>query len=245
MRFADPYALRMKTPRETLVFAASSRAGNESSQRNYFLNFNDECFVVADGSDKTPHGATAAKFASETAIWGFKHIRQRPYYWQDKKKLIKRIFRSTNLAVWQKQREQGFEEGLMTALLVCIIGAKTYWLGIKGDMGAWLISGNTLNKLSPELVPFSDEANRILGTQRLGIVPYFTTGELRADDVLVLASSGCANYLTAGDLETAAGLIGTDTDGATRAVESLLTQAQMNGSTDNMTAVVMKRVATR
>lgn len=241
MRLADPYALKIKPSRETVVFAAGQRNGAQSVQEDYFLNFNDECFVLADGVGSMPHGEVASKFACETAIWAYKHIRQHRYYWQDKKLFMKRIFRSTNLAVWQKQREVGFEEGFATSLMVLIVGVKHYWLGCSGPSSAWLIHGSSMTKLTPEINIY-EAYKDVLGIRRLGLIPMYKTAELASSDVLIMTSTGCGNYVTPMDLQTCAASVGTSADSASRSVTALLSASEINGSKENMTAIVVKRI---
>lgn len=243
MRLPDPYALRLKVPRETVIFAAGQTPGNKRVQEDYFLHFNDECFVMADGAGFLPHGDVAAKFACETAIWAFKHIRQHRYYWMDKKLFMKRIFRSTNLAVWQKRREAEFADGLATSLMVLIVGAKQYWLGSAGDSSAWLLHRGVIRKLTPDYGEFRDTAADLLGTKRLGLVPRFWTGEFAPGDTIILASAGCANYIMPTDLQTCAASVGNAADSADASVAVLLEASETNGSTDNMTAVLVKRIS--
>lgn len=238
MQFADPYALRRKEPRETIVFAASQRIGQREKQEDYFLNFNDECFALASGDTSLPHGDIAAKLASETAIWGYKHIRQHRYYWLDKKLFMKRIFRSTNLTIWQKQREAGFTDGMATTLLVCMVGANRYWIGYAGNSTAWLIHGNDSTKLIGENPP------GVLGKKRLGLVPDYVSGDFRPGDTLVLASQGLANYVLPSDLLSCGAMSGTSTEEIHRALDTLFSSAEQNGSTEHMTAVIIKRIKT-
>ena len=242
MRLADPYALRIKPSRETIVFSAGQLLGDQQTQEDYFLNFNDECFVLADGLGSMPNGEVASKFAAETALWAYKHIRQHRYYWQDKKLFMKRIFRSTNLAVWQKQREAGFEEGFATSLMVLIVGAKQYWLGCAGPSTAWLIRGSSMTKLTPEAGAFDATNKQVLGLRRLGLVPMYKTAPFSSSDVLILTSTGCGNYLTPRDLITAASMVGDNAESASSAVSSLLAASKINGSHDNMTAIILKRI---
>src|SRR3989304_8104996 len=100
MKFPDPLMLSSRAVRDTVIFAGSQLPGTQKLQKDYFINFSDECFVVADGVSDI-HGEAAAKLAADTAIWGYKHVRQRPFYWADKRRLLKRIFRSSNLTLWQ------------------------------------------------------------------------------------------------------------------------------------------------
>lgn len=243
MRFADPYALKIKPTRETVVFAASQHIGTKPVQCDYFLNFNDECFVLADGLDTLPHSAVAAKFACETAIWAYKHIRQHRYYWMDKKLFMRRIFRSTNLAVWQKRKEAGYEAGMATTLTVLLVGARHYWLGSAGPTGAWHIRGSTFTKLTPDIDTLRPiEQQQYLGTQRLGLVPSYKTATFEEGEAIILASSGCGNYLTPMDISTAAAMSGRSVDDATSAVMALVQASGQNGSTENQTGVLVKRL---
>lgn len=242
MRLADPYALKIKPSRETIVFAASQVIGSQKTQNDYFLNFNDECFVIADGVDSMPHSAVAAKFACETAIWAFKHIRQHRYYWLDKKLFMKRIFRSTNLAVWQKQREAGYEGGMATSLMVLLVGAKQYWLGLAGPSSAWLVHGSAMTKLTPEADAFSGNSRDVLGVRRLGLVPFYKTAALEPGDSMILTTTGCGNYLTPMDLSTAVSRMSSTAESITSAVTGILASAEENGSTENKTCIVVKRI---
>ncbi len=243
MRFADPYALKLQTPRELIIFAACSDQGGAVKQEDYFLNFNDECFALADGLATMPNGEVAAKFVCETAVWGYKLIRQHRFYWADKRLFMRRIFRSANMALWQKRREHEYSEGLATTLIVAMVGAKNYWLGSAGDSGAWHVHGSSIKKLAGDTSPAAYGKRKILGLKRLGLIPDYTVGVLKRDDVLIMASAGCANYLTAQDISTAAANTGTTNEEMRAAAESLVNNARINGSGDNMTAVVIKRIA--
>lgn len=242
MRFPDSYTIRRQTPRETIVFGAAQLSASESVPSNYFLNFNDECFVLADGVSMLPHGGEAAKLACETALWGYKHIRQHPYYWLDKKLFMKRIFRSTNLAVWQKRREKGFEEGLATSLLVLMVSAKNYWLGLVGNTSAWLYRNGKIAKLTQEDVNPQGELVRAVGFQRLGLIPHFLTGSFEGDDSVLLVTSGVADFLTTQDMMTCFCSSGTESAQIVTSMGEVLEQAKMHGSKENMTAMLIKRM---
>jgi len=74
----------------------------------------------------------AAKLAVDTSLWGYEQIRRRKYYWLDKKKLMQRILRSTNIALFQKRREPKCELGAFVEGVLCIIGSRTAWIGCIG-----------------------------------------------------------------------------------------------------------------
>lgn len=242
MRFPDPYALRREEPKETVAFAASQRQGEADTQEDYFLNFNDECFVVTDGVSLLPHGEVAAKLAAETAIWAYKHIRQHRYYFLDKRFFMKRLFRTTNMAVWQKHREEGFTDGMATTLLVLMVGAKNAWVGNAGDSCAWILKNGVVKKIAGDKKDFASVPPRALGLKRLGLVPAFAVMPFDKGDVLLLATDGASDYLTPSDIQAGMMAAGTTVADITAAVTSVLSAAQTNGAKENMTVCMVTRL---
>jgi serine/threonine protein phosphatase PrpC len=242
MRFPDTYTIRRQTPRDSVIFAASQLEGHADTQEDYFLNFNDECFVLADGQSNLPNGEAAAQLACDTAIWAYKHIRQHPYYWLDKKLFMKRIFRSTNLAIWQKRREQGFEEGLATTLMVLMVGAKNYWIGHAGNSSAWLYREGNIKKLTHDDVNPLGVITKALGFKRLGLIPEFASGTFESGDVLLLCTDGVGDFLTEKNMNLYLSSVGTTNEDVLLAVNGILKSAETNGSTENMSAILVKRL---
>lgn len=242
MRFADPLRLKSHLPKETIIFAASQLQGSREIQEDYFINFNDECFVIADGVGGVPHGEVAARLACETALWGFKHIRQRPFYWADKKLLLKRMFRSSNLAVWQKRREEGFEAGLETTLLVAMFAAHKVWVGTVGDSSALLFREGLIDEMARHDVNENGNLTKVIGMQRLGIVPSISIEKFLPRDILLLATDGVMNYVSEDQLRATFEVVGDTIESVTNAVVHILRTAQEQGSDDNMTACVVKHL---
>ena len=161
----------------------------------------------------------------------------REYYWNDKKLFMKRIFRTCNLTIWQKQREVGFQDGLATTLLVAILGPQYFWLGTAGDTVGYLWHRGTVRQLTP---PNRDEfgaLTKALGVKRLGLIPEYASGKLEDGDALILATDGVWDFVTNNDLAIA--LQQKTIQAATR---MLLDAARAAGSTDNRTIAVVKRV---
>ncbi len=242
MRLPNPLSLKRPQVNDAVLFAASQLRGGRETQEDYFVNYNDECFVVADGVGGLPHGEVAAKFASETAIWGYKHIRQRPFYWRDKKHFVKRIFRSANIAVWQKQRESGFEDGMATTLLVCFVGSRMFWIGSVGDSRAYHYRADILKPLTKDDVDSTGRLTKAIGVRRYGLVPQFATDDFRDNEVLLLATDGVTSCVDEPTIRSILSRTGATTQSLTDAVVELLDQAQTHGSTDNMTALIVKRI---
>ena len=225
-----------------LLFAASEHQGDRLRQEDYFSNYRDECFVIADGVGGIPHGDTASRLAGDTAIWGYRHVRQRRFYWQDKKLFVNRIFRSANLALWQKQRETGFGDGCASTLTVCMIGARTYWVGSIGDSPAFLYHNNELTKLTSDDLDHDGYLTEALGTKRYGLVPHFMTGEFLFGETIVLTTDGISGYVSLQEIMTIAESITDTQEDIISGVKMLIRKARENGSGDNMSACIIRRV---
>jgi len=242
MRFPDPMALKQRLHKETLIFASTQRKGLRKYQEDYVGNFNDECFVVADGVGGMPHGDTAAILASQTALWGYKHIRLRPFYWADKRLLLRRIFRSSNLTVWQKRREYGFETGLATTLSVAIVGSQKIWVGSVGDTSILLYRDGLIDFLTP---PDNDETGRLtnaLGLKRLGLIPHIAVERFLLHDVVLLATDGVINFVNEDELRWVFEAVGDTKESISNAALHLLEIVKNHGGGDNMTVCMIKRI---
>ena len=226
------------------MFAASQLQGTRKTQEDYFINFNDECFVVCDGVGGLPHGELASQLAVDTAVWAYRLVRQRHAYWKDRKLLLHRIFRTTNITVWQKQREEGFGDGMATTLLVCIVIDRHFYIGNVGDSSAFLVHNGVVTKLTTEDRDAAGHLTKSIGTGRYGLVPSVVTGDLAVGDSIVLATDGVA-----GVFETLrpspAELLAQQRNTATRlsdAAAEILRAAESAGVTDNMTVSIVKRI---
>lgn len=244
MRIADPHAARRESTKETTIFAVSQRQGSRPHQEDHWAHFGDECFALADGVGGMPHGAVAARLAADTAIWAYQHVRQRRFYWQDKKLLLARIFRTANICIWQKRRETGFEQGLATTLLVCITGTRTFWAGGVGDSCIYLWREGIFAKLIDEDIDEYGYLTKALGITRYGLAPNYYSDRFIANDVIVMVSDGVSNYLSEDKIKTMIEASGNTLEEVSTTAQKLLEAAAAMGSRDNMTAGVIKRVAT-
>ncbi len=237
----DPYLIKTTQPRDITIFAAAQLQGKRERQEDFFLNFNDECVALADGVGGMPHADVAARLACETAIWGYKQIRIRNTYWNDRKEFLKRIFRSTNIAVWQKQREVGYADGMATTMTVAMVGMRNAWIGAVGDTPAYIFHNTLLRKITSDDIDREGYLTKIMGRQRYGLVPQVYTLDFIEGDMVFLATDGVSRYVSEKDIQRILAEGGNTTQQLTDAVISLLHLAEKKGSTDNMTACLIKR----
>ncbi len=243
MKQFDPYApATPPKPQETLLFSGSQLTGPKASQEDSLAHFGDECFIVADGVGSLPHGQYAAQLSTETALWAYKVVRAKPFYWSEKPELLKRIFRSTNLTLWQKRREKGFEQGLASALIVLLIGPDNFWVGSAGNCTAFLYREGLIDILNNHDIDDEGFLTKAVGFGRSQLIPERRSEKFIRDDTILLATDGVTNFVSEDQMR----VLFEQTDATQKSIDDavikLLQTAQANGSDDNMTAYMIKRV---
>lgn len=237
--FAPPPA---KRPEDSILFSGGQRTGERKTQEDALAHFNDECFSVADGVGSLPHAGLAATLTVNTAIWAYKVVRTRPFYWGEKLELLKRIFRSTNLTLWQKRREKGFEQGLAAALAVVIIGPDNFWVGSAGNCSCFLYRESLIDELTAPDIDEEGMITKAVGFARKQLIPSRRSEKLLHDDVILLTTDGVANFVSEDEMRSVFEKTGRSTESMSGAVHNLLDIAEQNGSDDNMAAWLIKRI---
>lgn len=227
---------------EELFFVVESQLqGKSSVMDDHIQIFDTQCIALADGTGMLPYGDVASAFACDTAIWCYKHVRLRPYYWEDKIKLLGRIFRTTNLSLWQKRKERMYADGLASTLCVALLGIRNIWIAGVGSSRSYLIREGVI----VELIPPENQQSRIvpmvLGCVRSGIVPRFVTEKIISGDVVLLCSDGVSDFVTEDDLRMTYEIVGDTLESCQKAVRSLLELAKDRGSTENETVCLIKK----
>lgn len=242
MRIVDPYRVKASKPKTQIVISSSTRQGTVLRQEDVVDVFSDECIVLSDGLSTSLHGDIVSRVAAQTALWAYKHIRLHPSYWIDKKLFMKRIFRSSNMAVWQKLREKECEGGAQTTLTVTIIGPQNVWVGQAGDTGVFLYREGSLKQLTS----FERSKNGLpihtLGVKRLGLVHTFVSAEFLPHDVLILLTDGAWEHVDNALLKATAEKAGGSTESINSAAEGLLDAVMKRGGKNNMSTVIVKRL---
>lgn len=238
----DSLFLHQRLPPPSIIFAASQLQGTRGTQEDYFVNFNDECFVVCDGVGGLPHGEVASRLAGDTAVWAYRLVRQRHTYWRDRKLFLKRIFRTTNITLWQKQREEGFTDGMATTMLVCIILSGRFYIGSVGDSSAFLVREGKMIKLTTDDIDSSGRLTKAVGTTRYGLTPSVVVGDMLVGDTFVLATDGVASRCNTPSIVTLVDEAGQSAINLSDAAGEILQACTKEGITDNMTVCLIKRV---
>lgn len=238
----DPIAEALQESKDLILSGCVQDVGSRETQEDAYASFYDECFAIADGVGGMPHGDEAAQLAVDTAIWAYRLVRTRPFYWDDRKLFAKRIFRTVNMRIWQKRREEGFEDGLATTLAVAMIGPRTAWIGSAGDSSVFVMREGTLIKLTHEDRDESGSLSKVLGVARLGLVPEFASTRFQYGDTLLMATDGIVDYVSTVELTSILSAPGDTNDDMQQLSTEIVRVAKNAGSGDNMTAYVVRRV---
>ena len=218
-------------PKTVILFAGSN-----------FTHFADECFIIADGVQSLPHGAVAEELTVETALWAYKAIRQSPFYGKERLPFLKRIFRSTNLRLWQKRRDPGFDLGLAAALMVLIVIDDYFWIGSAGNCNSFLYRDGLIDILTKRDVDSELEITKAVGFSRKLLVPTLHSEKLLENDMILIASDSIANFVSEDEMRGVFEHVEKTTESVQTAVEKLMDIAKAAGSRDTMSACLVKRI---
>lgn len=218
-------------PRDVILFAGEG-----------FTRFNDECFIITDGVPSLPHEKEAEKLTSDTAIWAYKVVRQRPFYWKEKLPFLKRIFRTTNLTLWQKRRDRGYAEGLASALMVLIVIGDYFWLGSAGNCNSLLFRDGLIDVLTKRDVDDEGMITKAAGFARKQLIPAMHSEKLLEHDIILLASDSLTDYVSEDEIRNVLEDAGTTNQSLSKATDTLVKTARANGSHDTISLCMVKRI---
>jgi serine/threonine protein phosphatase PrpC len=239
----DLQTIKSSEPSFSLLHALAQEPDDQGEKENSATFFLDECFVVADG-EGFMHGKNTADFAADTAIWGYKKMRQIQAYWEDKKACEKRLFNITNLAVWQKQKAAK-TSGYQTTLTIVLTGAIKFWWAWVGDTAVYLYRDGSVKLLTvPERDDFGKLTNS-LGMKRydFDIIPH--SEDFLDGDIVYIGSRGVSDYITEKEMVMIFSKIGKtqeSLDWGARECMRIAKPARGNGS---MCVQLIKRISTK
>jgi hypothetical protein len=160
---------------------------NKQDKPMYLVSeFQSEFFSFVHGASMN-YGYVAAAIAADTTRWGYEEIRRRRCYWLDKKKLMERILRTTNISLWQKHKEKQYQKGLWADGVCCIIGQKTAWIGCFGDASVLEVRTNGEKRTMGVINGIAQTDKKKLGQDRYSIDIDIATFPFEKGDAFVFA----------------------------------------------------------
>lgn len=222
---------RSEKPKDVILFAGKD-----------FVHASDECFIIADGVPSLPHTMEAEQLTRETALWAYNVVRQRPFYWRKKLSFLKRIFRSTNLTLWQKRRDRGFDAGLGSALIILLVIGDYFWLGSAGNCNSFLFREGLIDVLTPRDVNEDGMLTKAVGFARKQLIPAMHSEKLLENDIIFLATDSIVDYVSEDQMRGIFEGVGATTESLQIAVNKLIKIANVAGSRDSMSVCMVKRI---
>jgi len=154
-------------------------------------NVETDFFSLVHGTVFTT-APTAAKLAVDTSLWGYEQIRRRKYYFLDRKKLLKRILRTTNIALFQKQKESNFKLGAYVEGVLCNIGTRAAWIGCIGKGSMYELRTNGERRLLGYINEEQHNELDALGRERYNWSSQESNIPFEKGDLLILAAGDAA-----------------------------------------------------
>jgi protein phosphatase len=225
------------------------RSGNED---NYLMLSDRGVFIVADGMG----GHAAGEVASEMAVRIIsKELGSlRGLTDEQAGERMRTAIINANNAIFERTLTEHDKRGMGTTTTAMILLPKRFLIGQVGDSRAYLLRNGDflqvtkdhsyvqeqvdLGLLTPEQArvhPYSNVITRCIGANN-DVVPDIYFGQLRAGDVILLASDGLTGMLEDPQLVT----ILSSEGGPQQWVDRMVSEANRRGGLDNITAIVIR-----
>lgn len=167
---------------------------DKQEKQTYLVSeFQSEFFSFVHGASLN-YGYVAARVAADTTTWGYQEIRRRQCYWLDKKKLMERIIRTTNISLWQKHKETVYQKGLWVDGACCILGEKTAWIGTFGAASIIEIRKNGEERTMGTINQEGENIRKKLGTDRYAIDMQIASFPFERGDTFLFVVGKSASY---------------------------------------------------
>jgi serine/threonine protein phosphatase PrpC len=229
------------------------RSGNEDS---FFADPPAGLFVVADGMGGHAAGEIASDMAVRIVSDELRVIRDITS--DDVSVKVSDALKRANQEIYERTLTEVDKQGMGTTASILIVGQDRYLIGQVGDSRIYLLRDGKLTQLTkdhsyvqeqvdagfltPEQAryhPYSNVITRCVGAGS-DVEPDTYTGELKRGDTFLVASDGLTGMVDDRRLHHLLSSRAT----AQRVVEALISEANGRGGLDNITAIVVRIVAT-
>ena len=260
MRLADSFADREKGRNKYMItFAAKTDVGKKRKLNQDFCIVSEErpaLFVLCDGMGGHLSGDVASRTAAESIETYIRLQGTLDLTPGKAERILKRAISYANTIVYNRSLSNEIFSGMGTTAIVCLHDFDMLYIAHVGDSRAYLLRSGELKQLTKdhslveELVqsgmitkeeavshPKKNVITRAVGTSET-IESDFLELPFMQDDIVLFCSDGLSNMLSEKEIKNL--LI--SSDDMESVVSNLVESANKNGGTDNISAIVVKKL---
>ena len=178
-----------------IEFVFKSEKGLRENQEDFYGNYKDEFFVVADGLGGHAAGEVASKIAVETAISTYKTSRGK-----GTKKLLEKIGSQVNKAIIEDSRKNPERAGMGTTLVCAAVQSKKVFFGNVGDSRAYLFTDRKLKRKTEDDRDRAGFLIKALGVDE-DVKSHITAGSRKKGDLILLCTDGLTDFVSEAVIE--------------------------------------------
>ncbi len=243
-----------------IVYAAKTDVGKKREMnQDYFIVSEEkpQLFVLCDGMGGHNSGDVASR-AAAASIENYVRLQSAlDYDAQKAKRVLKGALSYANKIVYTRAVTSPKLSGMGTTADVCMVDFDTVYIAHVGDSRVYLLRDKTLCQLTrdhslvAEMVergliteaealghPKKNVITRAVGTNQTVEADFLTT-DFVIGDMILMCSDGLSNMLSKDEMQS---ILLEEEDGET-IVEHLISRANEKGGKDNITAILMQKIA--
>jgi len=150
-----------------------------------------DCYALVQAKDSnTTHTRNPVSVAYESIRWGSRILKSHPLYWVDKRKLMTRILRSANTALFTMCNAH--VESIGVDAMVGFRGNIQLWLAVVGHINVWNYRGSLIERMYPK-----DEDTYVdpLGSRRYGFAPHIISIPFEPQGYTIVTAGLVSEYV--------------------------------------------------
>lgn len=213
-------------------FVFKTEKGKRENNEDYYGNYKNELFVVADGLGGHVAGEVASKLGVEVVLAAFKNLQK-----SGAEVDFDLVFKKANDAILEGVQKNPDRAGMATTMLAAqIVNNNSMVFANVGDCRAYLLSGNKLEQVTSD---DRDEVGfllRALGAHNEDIQPRIIKKGIKPGEIALLCSDGLHDFVSDRVIEK---ILGSEASLESKAA-GLIEAALQFGSTDNITVALIK-----